>query len=68
VIMAEAKSRAAWDHTASILALVANIHRDPKKSRPFVPADFHPHERRKQHPAKVGVAALKSIFVDRGGP
>ena len=66
--MAEARSHAAWSHTAAILAILANTHRDPKKSRPFQVADFHPHLRAKSAPkTTVGVAALKAIFVDRGG-
>jgi hypothetical protein len=64
--MVEARSRALWNHTASVLALLANAHRDPKKTRPFTPSDFHPHHRRKPAPAaKVGITALKSVFVDR---
>jgi hypothetical protein len=64
--MAEAKSRQAWNHTASILAMLANTHRDPKKSRAARPADFHPHSGR-QGPAitKVGINVLKQVFVDR---
>lgn len=41
--MAEARQSAAWDHTAAILAMVANVNRDPRKSRPLRPADFHPY-------------------------
>lgn len=66
MIMAEARSREAWAHTSAVLALLANAHRDPKKTRPFTPADFHPHLRRKPPvTAKVGIAALKQVFVDR---
>jgi hypothetical protein len=49
-----------------VLALLANAHRDPKKTRPFQPADFNPHLRRKEPvAAKVGIAVLKQVFVDR---
>lgn len=66
MIMAEAKNRQAWAHTSALLALIANCHRDPKKTRPFQPADFHPHERPKK-PAhmKVGIGILKQVFVNR---
>ncbi len=40
--MAEAKSKDSWSHTSSILALIANVNRDPKKSRTFKPDDFNP--------------------------
>ncbi len=64
--MAEARSRQQWNHTSAILAMLANVHRDAKKSRPFKPADFHPH--RKSIPptvTKVGIDVLKQVFVDR---
>lgn len=64
--MAEARSRQQWNHTAALLAMIANVHRDAKKTRAFRPGDFHPH-RDKQTPtiAKVGIHVLKQVFVDR---
>jgi len=41
--MAEARARADWARTASLMALVANTNRDPKKTRPFRPSDFDPY-------------------------
>ena len=41
--MAEAKARSAWDRTSLVCALIANANRDPKKSRPYKPADFNPY-------------------------
>ena len=35
-------------HAALICAVLANIHRDPKKSQPFSPADFMPGYRKKE--------------------
>ncbi|MBM3982765.1 MAG: hypothetical protein FJ304_21340 [Planctomycetes bacterium] len=64
--MAEARSRHQWAHTSAVLALLANANRDPKKTRPFRPGDFNPHLRRKEPiAAKVGIAVLKQVFVDR---
>src|SRR5262245_35831254 len=41
---AEARSRHHWDIAASILALIANVNRDPKRRHtPFSPAEFNPH-------------------------
>src|SRR3546814_9526962 len=34
-----------WQHTASLLALIANCHRDPKRWRPYTPDDFLPKPR-----------------------
>jgi hypothetical protein len=68
--MADAASRDRWQHTASLMALLANCHRDPKKSRAFRPKDFHPFEKPRSHstghrPPKVGIEVLKQVFVDR---
>jgi len=41
--MAEARGRDAWAHTSTLLAMIANVNRDPKKGRAFKPADFDPH-------------------------
>lgn len=41
--MAEGRSRSLWGHTSSVLCLLANVNRDPKKTRAYRPADFDPH-------------------------
>jgi hypothetical protein len=62
--MAEARCRERWAHTSAVLALIANVHRDPKRSRVFKPADFDPHRQRKDAPrVKVGIGILKQVFV-----
>lgn len=64
--MAEAKSHQAWNHTSALLAMLANIHRDAKKTRAFKPEDFHPHCRQEQQvTGHVGIDVLKQVFVDR---
>jgi hypothetical protein len=68
--MADAASRDRWQHTASLMALMANCHRDAKKSRAFRPKDFHPFEKSRRSaaerkPPKVGIGVLKQVFVDR---
>lgn len=52
---------------ASLMALFANAHRDPKKGRPFRPADFDPFAAGKQAAPRapnVGIGVLKTVFVD----
>jgi len=44
--MAEARVDAEWNHTSAILAMLANVNRDPKKHGPYRPEDFHPLNRR----------------------
>ena len=40
--MAEARRRDAWERTAALMALLANCHRDPKKTPAFKVSDFDP--------------------------
>ena len=65
--MAEARSRESWAHTSAVLALTANCHRDPKKTRAFTPADFNPHkdEKNKKPIRTTDLKILKQVFVDR---
>jgi len=65
--MADARRRDEWQHTSAVLAMLANIHRNPKKKpQPFTPAEFNPLAgERKSAPPKTGVRTLKTIFVDR---
>ena len=66
--MAEAKSRENWARTSAVLAMTANCHRDPKKSKAFTPADFNPHapaDRRKPLPKTRDLGILKQVFVDK---
>ena len=63
--MAEAKGRDAWAHTSTVLALIANVNRDPKKTPAFQPADFDPYRPRRSSrvDAKTGFEMLKSAFT-----
>jgi hypothetical protein len=66
--MVDARRRECWAHTSSILALLANIHRDRrKKPSPYKPDDFtpYPHERG-QAVQTAPIEILKQVFVDRG--
>ena len=56
VWMADGRSRSLWGHTAALLAMLANTHRDPKKTRAFRPEDFDPH---------AGGSRGETIEVDR---
>jgi hypothetical protein len=65
--MADARRRDEWQHTSAVLAMLANVHRNPKKKpQPFTPAEFNPLAgERKTVAHKTGVRTLKTIFVDR---
>lgn len=63
--MGEARRREAWGRTSAVMALIANVHRDPKKGRGFKPGDFDPFAERGQHAhAEVGIEVLKAVFID----
>lgn len=40
--MAWGRANERWNHTASLMAMLAAIHADPDSSRTPDPADFHP--------------------------
>jgi hypothetical protein len=69
VAMAEGRTRESWNHTSVVLALLANVHRDPRRrSDPFMPAEFHPYERpRAAEPMKADITLLRDVFVPRPG-
>lgn len=60
--MSEARTRDAWSRTSSLMALLANCHRDPKKSRAYRPSDFDPFSRTSQ-PIQADFALLREMFV-----
>jgi len=69
--MAEARRKHDWSMTSSMMALIANAHRDPKKHGPFKPTDFDPTtptSRSHAQPIKTGVGVLKDVFIDKRMP
>lgn len=66
--MAEARQKHDWSQTSSLMALIANAHRDPKKHGPFKPTDFDPTSRSQSQPLRVDVAVLKDVFIDKRVP
>lgn len=62
--MAEARAEQQWNHTASLLAMLVNVNRDPRSGRAARPIDFHPLARRVEEPVlKVDIGVLKQVFV-----
>ncbi len=62
--MAEARERSGWARMSALLALIANAHRDAKKTRPFKPSDFDPYARRGESKAN-DIPALRALFTRR---
>lgn len=68
VWMVEEQQDNLWDHTASIMAIIAEVNRDKKKNpTPFTAARFHPRKAKQKRPPveQVDLKILKAIFVDR---
>ncbi len=61
--MLDGKQRHDWSIAASVMSVMANLQRDPKRSRRLNPSDFDPFMKR-QRPVKVGVSVLKDVFID----
>ena len=66
--MAEGRSKDNWQHTSSILALMANVNRDPKKTKLFKPSDFNPTLNQSSRPDvivvnKENVSLLRNLFT-----
>ena len=64
--MAEGHTRDRWQHTSNLMALLANINRDPKKGRPFKPSDFNPTLSKSSGAivvTKENIAHLKTFFT-----
>ena len=64
--MLEGRQRHEWSIASSCLSVIANLHRDPKRTRSFKPSDFDPFANRHptQRPIKVDVSVLKDVFID----
>lgn len=66
--MAQARDRSHWAHTSTVLWLLANIHRDPK--RPSLPLDaFNPYAQpsgRRSVDGTAGASALAAVFGGHG--
>jgi hypothetical protein len=66
--MAEARGRDNWAHTSAVLALVANVNRDPKKTRAYKPSDFDPYSAREKRDEAIEVtdmAVLQDAFTNK---
>jgi len=60
--MAEGRGKFEWGQTSCMMALIANIMRDPKKSKALTPADFNPYNEKKKQDVVVPVSFLKELW------
>jgi hypothetical protein len=62
--MLESRQRHDWAIASSVMALVANIHRDPKRSSLIKPSQFDPFARRAASTTiRADVSVLKDVFI-----
>lgn len=61
--MSHARQKALWALGSSVMALLANLHRDPKKGKKWSPRDFNPFEKGKKE--MVPLTVLRDVFVER---
>ncbi len=67
--MAEARAKENWTHTSSVLAMIANVNRDPKKSRAFRPDDFNPYAAKRTSAIAIkaeNIGIVKKAFLGNG--
>ncbi len=65
--MADGAMRERWSHTSSLMALFANLHRDPRKGKRFTPQDFDPFSRGQRKPPAIpaDITVLRDVFCGR---
>ena len=63
VAMTEAREQSEWARMSALLALIANVNRDARKTRAFKPSDFDPFAKRE--PVKNDIAGLRMLFQDK---
>lgn len=61
--MLEGRQRHDWSIASSLMAVIANASRDPKRSRRLHPSDFDPFSTR-QRRIMADVSVLKDVFID----
>jgi hypothetical protein len=72
--MAEAAGRERWGRASALMALLANVNRDPKRGRAFSPEDFSPFAARRRSASrgmpltKDNLFILRQAYVDQSSP
>ena len=62
--MADARGKDNWNHTSSLLAMLFNINRDPKKQRAVSPEIFNPYITNKaKKDTRMAFNFMKSLWV-----
>lgn len=65
VVMAEGRGKMEWGQTSCLMALIANIMRDPKKSKSVKPSEFNPYLQKNLPVMKAPVSILRDIWCKK---
>ncbi len=60
--MSDGRGKMEWAQTSSIMAIIANIMRDPKKGKGAKPGDFNPYMAKKEKAIKAPLTVLRDVF------
>lgn len=62
--MADGRMKTDWGRTSALMALLANVNRDSKKTDPFKPSDFNPTIKKSSIPApKFKMSEVKELLM-----
>lgn len=62
--MTDSRGKDNWNHTSSLLAMLFNINRDPKKQRAISPDVFNPYVTRKpKKDTRMAFDFMKELWV-----
>ena len=65
--MLDGKQRHDWSIASAVMAVMANLQRDPRRSRRLHPSDFDPFAKRAR-PIKADITVLKDVFINQRMP
>lgn len=60
--MADSRGKFEWGQTSCLMALIANMFRDPKKGKLVKPADFNPYLTKNQPIVKAPLTVLRDLW------
>ena len=76
LVMTDGRGRMEWGRVSSLMAIIANVHRDPKRQRLSKPADFNPYSEKetagpyaRTKRVKAPLSVLRDVWCrkDRAG-
>ncbi len=63
--MAKAKGEFEWEQTSSLMALIVNLVRNPKKTKPAKPSNFNPYKAEVKPKVQVPLSFLKEVWCKK---